>query len=167
MGVPPFAVTFVCTSLSMFIHLSPVSLISAIVSGRYQCRGIFLLFCNWWSDHVLWYVEVISPHRPVFPGDASTQQVRPSMSATGPSSSPSVGAYCAGPALYTWIANSAPHVRRATAVLGIDHGRSAILATWLLGSISPAPKYATATITFIVMGICTVILLTAMVHLCQ
>ena len=37
---------------------------------------------------------------------------------------------------------------------------SGILSTWLLGTLSPAPDYKTATITFIVMSTCTVVLLT-------
>lgn len=74
------------------------------------------------------------------------------------------GAYCAAPALITWLANnSAPHTRRATAVAVsfIMTEAGGILATWLLGSISPAPNYTAATITFIAMSICMVVFSTA------
>lgn len=66
------------------------------------------------------------------------------------------GTYCAAPALSTWMANnSAPHVRRATsiAIAFIMTNAGGILATWLLGSLSPAPNYTKATITFIIMSI--------------
>lgn len=66
------------------------------------------------------------------------------------------GSYCTAPPLATWIANnSAPHVRRATsvAIAFIMTNAGGILSTWLLGSLSPAPDYTKATITFIIMSI--------------
>lgn len=36
-----------------------------------------------------------------------------------------------------------------------------VLATWLLGTLSPAPNYTTATITFIVMSLCMLLCLIA------
>jgi len=58
------------------------------------------------------------------------------------------GTYTAAPTLSTWNANNAaPHTRRATAIaLGFIMSNSGgILATWLLGSLSPAPRYLLAT----------------------
>lgn len=58
------------------------------------------------------------------------------------------GTYIAAPTLSTWNANNAaPHTRRATAIaLGFIMSNSGgILATWLLGSLSPAPRYLLAT----------------------
>lgn len=51
--------------------------------------------------------------------------------------------------------NSAPHVRRATsvAIAFTMTNAGGILATWLLGSLSPAPNYTKATVTFIIMFI--------------
>lgn len=51
--------------------------------------------------------------------------------------------------------NSAPHVRRATsiAIAFIMTNSGGILATWLLGSLSLAPKYTKATLTFIIMSV--------------
>jgi len=74
------------------------------------------------------------------------------------------GAYCAVPSLITWLANnSAPHVRRATAVAMtfIMTQLGGILGTWLLGTLSPAPNYTSATITFIVMSVCMLVFVTA------
>ena len=36
-----------------------------------------------------------------------------------------------------------------------------ILGTWLLGTLSPAPNYTSATITFIVMSVCMLVFVTA------
>ena len=74
------------------------------------------------------------------------------------------GAYCAAPALITWMANnSAPHIRRATAVSTsfIVTQLAGILATWLLGTLSPAPSYTSATITFLAMSVGTVVFASA------
>ncbi len=58
------------------------------------------------------------------------------------------GVYTSTPTLLTWNAmNSAPHVRRATAIaigfMMLNAG--GILSTWLLGSLSTAPKYVLGT----------------------
>ncbi|PBK84175.1 MFS general substrate transporter [Armillaria gallica] len=58
------------------------------------------------------------------------------------------GVYTSAPTLSTWnSANSAPHVRRATAIaLGfMMTNAGGILSTWLLGSLSTAPKYVLGT----------------------
>ncbi|KAJ7230471.1 hypothetical protein GGX14DRAFT_583400 [Mycena pura] len=48
------------------------------------------------------------------------------------------------PALCTWNANNAaPHIRRAIAIS--RHCARECLATWLMGSISPPPRYTEAT----------------------
>ncbi|KAN0085880.1 Major facilitator superfamily domain containing protein [Tylopilus felleus] len=135
MSVPPFAVTFV------------LSLISAIVSDRYQCRGYIAIFASLLSliGMTMFYASTSSHVR------------------YGSLFFSVFGTYCAQPTLFTWLANnSAPHVRRATAIAigSIMTQSSGILSTWLLGTLSPAPDYKTATITFIVMSTCTVVLLT-------
>jgi len=60
----------------------------------------------------------------------------------------------------TWLANnSTPHVRRATAV-GVSFMMTqlgGLLGTWLLGTLSPAPNYTSATITFIAMSVCMLV----------
>jgi hypothetical protein len=66
------------------------------------------------------------------------------------------GSFGLAPTLSTWNANNAaPHVRRATAIAiaFIMTNSGGILATWLLGALSPAPKYTKATATFIVFSV--------------
>ena len=66
--------------------------------------------------------------------------------------------------MMTWLANNtAPHTRRATAVAVVSTvgELGGILSIWLLGFLSPAPNYASATITFIAMSIGMVVLSTA------
>ncbi|PSS37512.1 hypothetical protein PHLCEN_2v719, partial [Hermanssonia centrifuga] len=66
------------------------------------------------------------------------------------------GTYCAAPPLSAWIANNAaPHVRRATALafLTTMTNSGGILSTWLLGSLSAAPKYTKASVTFLIFQV--------------
>ncbi|KAH7913734.1 major facilitator superfamily domain-containing protein [Hygrophoropsis aurantiaca] len=128
MTVPPFAAAFAC------------AMISAFVSDRYRCRGLTSIFFS--------MLSLIGFS--MFYGSDSIHIRYGSLffSVTG--------AYCTAPALSTWIANnSAPHVRRATAVAiaFIMSNSGGILATWLLGSLSPAPNYTKATLTFVIMSI--------------
>ncbi len=65
------------------------------------------------------------------------------------------GAYSGAATLATWNANNAtPHTRRATTIaIGfIMTNSGGILATWLLGDLSPAPKYTKATITLLIFS---------------
>ncbi len=62
------------------------------------------------------------------------------------------GTFCIGPPLGTWIANNAsPLIRRgaALALLTTMTNLGSILSTWLLGFISPAPRYTSATWTLL------------------
>ncbi|KAH0834817.1 major facilitator superfamily domain-containing protein [Lanmaoa asiatica] len=132
MSVPPFAAAFVLT------------LTSAIVSDRYQCRGYTAIFFSLLQviGFAMYYANTSSHVR------------------YGSLFFSISGAYCAAPSLVTWMANnSAPHVRRATAVAVafIMTQTGGILATWLLGWLSPAPNYTSATITFIAMSVGMVI----------
>jgi len=127
MSVPPFAVTYL------------LSLISAVLSDRYHCRGlvatIFSLLC------LIGFA--------MFLGFKSNDVRYGSLFLSVP------GTYCVAPALSTWMANnSAPYVRRATSIaIGfIMTNSGGILATWLLGSLSPAPDYRKATTTFVIMS---------------
>ncbi|KAG8216449.1 major facilitator superfamily domain-containing protein [Butyriboletus roseoflavus] len=135
LSVPPYAVTFV------------LSFISAKVSDRYQCRGYTVIFFS--------LLEVIG--FTMFYASTSSRVRYGSLFCSVS------GAYCAAPALITWMANnSAPHIRRATAVavVFILSQMGGILATWLLGWLSPAPKYTSATITFIAMSVGIVVFAT-------
>ncbi|KAN0077099.1 Major facilitator superfamily domain containing protein [Tylopilus felleus] len=128
MSVPPFVTAFVC------------SMISAFVSDRYHCRG--------WTAIFFSILEVIG-FAMFYASDSPHVRY-------GSLFFSITGAYCAAPALSTWMANnSSPHIRRATsvAIAFIMTNSGGILATWLLGSLSPAPRYTKATITFIIMSI--------------
>ncbi|KAI6116694.1 major facilitator superfamily domain-containing protein [Pisolithus croceorrhizus] len=128
MSVPPFVLAFVA------------SIISAFVSDRYGCRGLTAIF------FAIWCIIGFS----MFYATTSQRVQYASLffSVTG--------AYAGAPVALTWIANnSAPHYRRASGIAFVLVASSlgGILATWLLGFLSPAPKYTAATITFIVMSI--------------
>ncbi|KAJ8463200.1 hypothetical protein ONZ45_g17665 [Pleurotus djamor] len=128
MSVPPFAVAFVCSAIISF------------VSDRYHCRGLAIIFCS-----ILCVIGF-----GMFLGSTkhSVQYGSLFLSITG--------TYCAAPALSTWSANNAaPHVRRATAIaIGfIMTNSGGILATWLLGSLSPPPRYTKATIVLLVFSV--------------
>jgi len=128
MSVPPFAVAFV---LSMTL---------SYISDVYRCRGFVTIFSS------LLCIIGFS----MFLGSASHKIQYGSLFLSIP------GTYAAAPALCTWSANNAaPHTRRATAIaIGfIMTNSGGILATWLLGSLSPAPRYTKATITLLIFSI--------------
>ncbi|KAI6030199.1 major facilitator superfamily domain-containing protein [Pisolithus marmoratus] len=129
MSVPPFVLAFLA------------SIISAFVSDRYSCRGLTAIFFAIWCiiGFSMFYAASTSPH---------VQYASLFFSVPG--------AYAGAPAAITWMANnSAPHIRRASSIAFafVASNSGGILATWLLGSLSPAPNYTAATITFIAMAI--------------
>ncbi|KAG2754910.1 MFS general substrate transporter [Suillus brevipes Sb2] len=136
MSAPPFAFAFV------------VSMITAVISDRYKCRGFMLIFfsvCNL-VGFIMFYAS-------------KSNHVR-----YGSLFLTISGSYCGAPPVITWVANnSAPHIRRATsvAIAFIMTNSGGILVTWLLGSLSPAPNYTKATITFIIMSVGMVVLSSA------
>ncbi|KAJ3743234.1 major facilitator superfamily domain-containing protein [Lentinula detonsa] len=126
--VPPYAVACV------------VALVASFISDRYRCRGIVcivsVLFC------AIGFA--------MFLGSQSKRVQYGSLffSVTG--------AYMAAPTQATWNANNAsPQTRRATVIaMGFILANSGgIVATWLLGSLSPAPRYTKATITLLVFSL--------------
>ncbi|EIW85122.1 MFS general substrate transporter [Coniophora puteana RWD-64-598 SS2] len=137
MSVPPF-----CCDIPAIFHHSlslPVSLISAVLSDRYHCRGLVATMFS-----LLCLIGLA-----MFLGFKSNDVRYGSLFLSVP------GTYCVAPALSTWMANnSAPYVRRATSIaIGfIMTNSGGILATWLLGSLSPAPDYRKATTTFVIMS---------------
>ncbi|KAG1874464.1 major facilitator superfamily domain-containing protein [Suillus subluteus] len=136
MSAPPYAFAF------------GVSMITAVISDRYKCRGFILIFfsvCNL-IGFIMFYAS-------------TSNHVRYGSLFLSIS-----GSYAGAPPVITWVANnSAPHVRRATsiAIAFIMTNSGGILATWLLGSLSPAPNYTKATITFIIMSVGMVVLSSA------
>ncbi|KAJ6457051.1 major facilitator superfamily domain-containing protein [Mycena vitilis] len=128
MSVPPFSVAFVLT------------MITAYISDRHQCRGAITIFSS-----VLCIVGFA-----MFLGSTSTRVQYGSLFLSIP------GTYAMAPAISTWNANNAaPHVRRATAVaIGfIMTNSGGILATWLLGSLSPPPRYTKATKILLIFSV--------------
>ena len=162
MSVPPFATAFVCASLgtitfvALIFLLQSGSMISAFVSDRYRCRGWTAIFFSILEviGFSMFYGTLLSiqqDHAPDTHVASESSHVR-----YGSLFLSITGTYCTAPALTTWIANnSAPHIRRATsvAIAFIMTNAGGILTTWLLGSLSPAPNYTKATITFIIMSI--------------
>ncbi|KXN84147.1 hypothetical protein AN958_00389 [Leucoagaricus sp. SymC.cos] len=132
MTVPPFAVAFV------------IAMISAWVSDRYHCRGLVLVISSLMS--VIGFA--------MFLGSARHSVQYGSLFFSIP------GAYMTAPTLSTWPANNAtPHTCRATAiVIGfILTNFGGILATWLLGSLSPPPRYTGATLTLLIFSVLIVV----------
>ncbi|CAK5279162.1 unnamed protein product [Mycena citricolor] len=116
MSVPPFSVAFV------------VSMIGAYLGDRYHCRGLVSLFGS------LLCIAGFA----VFLTSGNHHIQYGSLFLSIP------GTYTVAPTLSTWNANnSAPHVRRAAAIaIGfIMTNSGGILATWLLGALSPPPRY--------------------------
>ncbi|KAK7034630.1 hypothetical protein VNI00_012272 [Paramarasmius palmivorus] len=129
MTVPPFAAGFV------------VSIACAFISDKYQCRGLTTIFSAVLST-IGFSIFLGSRHHPTQYGSLFF-----SIS----------GAYTAAPTLSAWAANNAtPQTRRATAIAVaiIMANAGGILATWLMGSLSHAPRYTSATITLVVFSVC-------------
>ncbi|KAF9459860.1 major facilitator superfamily domain-containing protein [Collybia nuda] len=128
MSVPPFATAFF------------VNLVAAYISDHYHCRGFVTMFsCTLCIIGFAMYLASSSP---------SVKYGSLFLSIPG--------TYCSAPALSTWGANNAaPHARRATAIaIGfIVSNSGGILATWLLGTLSPPPLYRKATLTLLIMSV--------------
>ncbi|KIK65240.1 hypothetical protein GYMLUDRAFT_980832 [Collybiopsis luxurians FD-317 M1] len=132
-SVPPFAVACV------------VAMVAALISDRYHCRGLVCiiseLFC------AIGFA--------MFLGSKSTHVQYGSLFFS------ITGAYTAAPSASAWnAANITPETRRATVIaIGFVMTNSGgILATWLLGSLSPAPRYTSGTITLLVFSILSALL---------
>lgn len=132
MTVPPFAVAFV------------VTIIAAYISDRYNCRGYMSMLTSLLC--VIGFAIFLK---------ATSQKVQyGSLFLSIP------GVYAGAPCLSAWSANNAaPHTRRATAIaIGfIMTNSGGILSTWLLGYLSPAPRYTSAIRTLLIMSIFMVV----------
>ncbi|KAJ6610744.1 major facilitator superfamily domain-containing protein [Mycena sp. CBHHK59/15] len=128
MSVPPFAVSAVAT------------LAAALVSDFYKCRGVVIMGGS----------VICMAGFGLFLGSNNHHVQYGSLFLSIP------GTYLIQPTLAAWNANnSAPYIRRATAMaLGfIMTNSGGILATWLFGDLSPAPKYTKATQTLLVFSV--------------
>lgn len=115
-------------------------MLTAWISDRYHCRGLVSVFGS-----VLCTVGFA-----MFLGSVNHHVQYGSLFLSIP------GTYAMAPAIATWNANnSAPHVRRATAIaIGfIMTNSGGILATWLLGALSPPPRYTKATKMLLIFSV--------------
>ncbi|KAF5324080.1 hypothetical protein D9619_011224 [Psilocybe cf. subviscida] len=120
MSVPPFAAAFF------------VMMIGSYISDRYRCRGAVAMF-----SALLGVIGFT-----MFLASTSHRIQYASLFFSIP------GIYLGAPTYSSWIANnSAPHTRRATAIAiaFISTNIGGIFATWLIGTLSPAPRYTLAT----------------------
>lgn len=132
MSVPPFAVAWA------------VMMIFAFISDRYRARGVINIFASVLGVIGFSIFYATKTH--------AGRYASLFFSITG--------VYLIAATLTTWVANnSAPATRRATciAIAFILTNSGGILATWLLGSLSPAPDYVSATKTFIIMCVLSVV----------
>ncbi|KAK0466653.1 major facilitator superfamily domain-containing protein [Armillaria novae-zelandiae] len=120
MSVPPFAAAFV------------MSITTSYLCDRLHIRGLVCIVTS-----IIALVGFI-----IFLSSSSAKTQYGSLFLSIP------GVYTSAPTLSTWNStNSAPHVRRATAIaIGfMMTNAGGILSTWLLGSLSTAPKYVLGT----------------------
>ncbi|KAK2467198.1 hypothetical protein APHAL10511_000747 [Amanita phalloides] len=133
MSVPPFAAAFA------------VCMILAYISDHYRCRGIISIVSSLLA--LIGFAMFLGSH------NRHVQYGSLFFSITG--------AYSGAATLSTWNANNAtPHTRRATTIaIGfIMTNAGGILATWLLGALSPAPRYTKATITLLAFSVVMLVL---------
>ncbi|KAG6852760.1 hypothetical protein C0991_009282 [Blastosporella zonata] len=132
-SVPPFAMAFV------------VTMVGAYISDRFGARGYVSMFAG--ALATIGFAMYLG---------ASSLHIKYGSLFFSVS-----GAYSAAPALSTWGANNtAPYTRRATAIaIGfIMTNSGGILATWLLGTISPAPLYTEATIILLIFSVLIIVI---------
>lgn len=125
MTVPPYAVGFIVTNVGSY------------VADHYKLRGAVTIVCS----------NCLTAGFAIFLASHSTSVQYGSLFLAIP------GANAVSPAITSWVANNtAPHVRRAAAIAFacILTNIGGILATWLLGSLSPPPRYTSATIVLLV-----------------
>ncbi|SJL15420.1 related to permease of the major facilitator superfamily [Armillaria ostoyae] len=120
MSVPPFATAFA------------LSVVTAYLCDRFPVRGLVCIVTS-----IITLIGFI-----IFLTSSSAHTRYGSLFLSIP------GVYAVTPALASWNStNSAPHVRRATAIAiaFILSSVGGILSTWLMGSWSTAPKYVLGT----------------------
>ncbi|KAF5377396.1 hypothetical protein D9757_009725 [Collybiopsis confluens] len=128
MSVPPFAAAFA------------LAMVCAYISDHFRCRGIITI-----ASSLLCVIGFA-----MFLGSKSQAVQYGSLFLS------ISGTYVTAPTLSAWGSNNAaPQTRRATAIaIGfIMTNSGGILATWLLGSLSPAPRYTKATVTLLIFSV--------------
>ncbi|KAL4263474.1 MFS transporter superfamily protein [Pleurotus pulmonarius] len=128
MTVPPYAVGFVVTNVGSYI------------ADHYKLRGAVRIVCS----------ICLTAGFAMFLASHSTSVQYGSLFLAIP------GANAVSPAITSWVANNtAPHVRRASAIAFacVLTNIGGILATWLFGSLSPPPRYTSATVVLLVASV--------------
>lgn len=128
MSVPPFAAAFVLTITAAFF------------ADRYRARGLVAIFSSLCC--IIGFAMYL--------GSTKKWVLYGSMFLTVG------GINCSSPALAAWLANNtAPHVRRATAIafLSMVTNGGGVLSTWLLGSLSAPPRWTKAMTVLLVFSI--------------
>ncbi|KAF5355611.1 hypothetical protein D9757_012907 [Collybiopsis confluens] len=126
-SVPPYAVA------------SVVAVASAYISERYHCRGVITIVSEILCV-IGFAIFLVSHSKNVQYGSLYLSII---------------GSYTSVPTSAAWNAiNVFPETRRATIIATCFAVGNAggILSTWLLGSLSPAPRYTTGVITFLVFS---------------
>ncbi|KAL0961234.1 hypothetical protein HGRIS_006200 [Hohenbuehelia grisea] len=128
MSVPPYAAAFVCT------------LVLSYIADKYHCRGAVVMFCG--TCCVVGFAMFLSSH------NHAVQYGSLFLTLSGINTG--------APTITTWTANNtAPHVRRASAiaVVCMFTNIGGILSTWLLGSLSAPPRYTKATAVLLAFAV--------------
>ncbi|KAF4577302.1 hypothetical protein EYR36_005289 [Pleurotus pulmonarius] len=128
MTVPPYAIGFVVTNVGSYI------------ADHYKLRGAVTIVCS----------ICLTAGFAMFLASHSTSVQYGSLFLAIP------GANAVSPAITSWVANNtAPHVRRASAIAFacVLTNIGGILATWLFGSLSPPPRYTSATVVLLVASV--------------
>ncbi|KAJ8691717.1 hypothetical protein PTI98_011258 [Pleurotus ostreatus] len=128
MSVPPYAAAFVLTNVASY------------VADRYHCRGAVVMFCS--ACTIVGFSMFLGSHKHAVQYGSLFLTLS--------------GINTAAPTITSWTANNtAPHIRRASAIAVVCMltNMGGILSTWLLGSLSAAPRYTKATIVLLVFSI--------------
>ncbi|KAL4263480.1 MFS transporter superfamily protein [Pleurotus pulmonarius] len=128
MSVPPYAAAFVLTNVASY------------VADRYHCRGAVVMFCS--ACTIVGFSMFLGSHKHAVQYGSLFLTLS--------------GINTAAPTITSWTANNtAPHIRRASAIAVVCMltNMGGILSTWLLGSLSSAPRYTKATIVLLVFSI--------------
>jgi MFS family permease len=136
-----------------------VSLVSGYVSDRFQRRGItaaffaamcalgFIIFFS--RSPVPSHQSDLHAHSHIVSDNTTVRYLSLYLAVPG--------SFCAVPAVGAWTANNvAPYTRRGVVIslISITSSLGGFLSPWILGSWSTPPKYAFATVCFILFSTC-------------
>ncbi|KAI0739198.1 MFS general substrate transporter [Daedaleopsis nitida] len=132
MSVPPYAI-------GAFLSIT-----TAILSDRYAVRGLTISV----------FSALATVGFALYIGSTNTHVRYGSLLLLVPCS------FCVGPCLGTWISNNTAPLVRRTIALGFDSALSqvgAVLSVWLFGTISPGPRFMSATVVLLAFSVGTIL----------